>query len=64
MRTDQEAKRLAPGLARIAKEKDLFDAARERLTRSVDQAKANGATWEEIADTLGVTRQAAWDRFH
>ena len=30
----------------------------------VREAMAEGATWESIGDSVGVSRQAAWDRFH
>lgn len=31
---------------------------------AVRGARAAGASWTEIAQALGVTRQAAWDRWH
>src|SRR5437764_11636133 len=30
----------------------------------VQEAMADGATWETIGTSVGVSRQAAWDRFH
>jgi hypothetical protein len=30
----------------------------------VGEAIAAGATWETIGGTVGVSRQAAWERFH
>src|SRR5437762_9873306 len=30
----------------------------------VKEAVAGGATWETIGTSVGVSRQAAWDRFH
>jgi hypothetical protein len=30
----------------------------------VGEAAAAGATWEVIGGTVGVSRQAAWERFH
>ena len=30
----------------------------------VREAVADGATWEMIGGTFGVSRQAAWERFH
>jgi hypothetical protein len=30
----------------------------------VGEAVAAGATWEAIGATVGVSRQAAWERFH
>ena len=31
--------------------------------RAVSAARAQGRTWEEIADAVGRTRQAAWQRW-
>ncbi len=33
-------------------------------TRLAREAVATGATWEDIGSSVGVTRQAAWERFH
>lgn len=30
----------------------------------VGEAMAAGATWETVGGTVGVSRQAAWERFH
>ncbi len=30
----------------------------------VGEAVAGGATWEVVGGTIGVSRQAAWERFH
>ncbi|GAB3901264.1 hypothetical protein ACFQ1S_06895 [Kibdelosporangium lantanae] len=36
----------------------------ERLVAlEVELARQYGVTWDEIADTLGISRQAAWERF-
>ena len=32
--------------------------------RLVTEATASGATWETVGATIGVSRQAAWARFH
>jgi hypothetical protein len=32
--------------------------------RLVGEAVAAGSTWETIGSTVGVSRQAAWERFH
>lgn len=29
----------------------------------VEDLRARGATWEEVADVLGCSKQAAWERF-
>src|SRR2546425_13357061 len=33
-------------------------------SRLVGEATSAGATWETIGSTVGVSRQAAWERFH
>jgi len=33
-------------------------------SRLAAEAIASGHTWESIGQTLGMSRQAAWDRFH
>jgi hypothetical protein len=38
-------------------------AAVQSLHGAVDAARSAGATWTEIAGALGVSRQAAWERF-
>ncbi|GGM41753.1 hypothetical protein GCM10012275_10910 [Longimycelium tulufanense] len=41
-----------------------FMAAAERLLAlEVELARSFGVTWEDIADALGISRQAAWERF-
>jgi hypothetical protein len=37
---------------------------RVALQRMVDVLRKRGVSWERIGEALGVTRQAAWDRFH
>lgn len=39
------------------------EAAEQRLQNAVDQARKDGATWQQIADQLGTSRQAAHERF-
>jgi hypothetical protein len=39
-------------------------AALDKLTReSVQRARAAGHSWTEIGEALGVTKQAAWERY-
>ena len=33
-------------------------------TKLATEAAADGATWEAIGSSVGVSRQAAWERFH
>lgn len=35
----------------------------QSLTQWVRRARALGATWARIGETLGMTRQSAWERF-
>ena len=41
----------------------IFDSARSRLQEAVDTLRAREVSWAVIGDALGVSRQAAWDRF-
>ena len=40
------------------------DVAREHLQHRVDQLRASQVSWAQIGKALGVSRQAAWERFH
>lgn len=42
---------------------DTLRAAEQRLHRAVRAARSAGETWEVIGETLGITRQAAYQRF-
>jgi hypothetical protein len=35
----------------------------ENLTSWVSKARSLGATWSQIGEALGCSRQAAWERF-
>lgn len=37
--------------------------AERMLADAVDQARADGASWADVAAVLGVSRQTAWERF-
>jgi len=42
---------------------EISMAAERLLELEVELARKHGATWEDIAGVLGVSRQAAWERF-
>lgn len=50
-------------LERVARAAAAFDAARDTLHRAVHTALDQGASWSEIGGVLGVSRQAAFQRF-
>ena len=35
----------------------------QRVASCVEEARSSDATWEQIGQALGVTRQSAWQRF-
>ena len=41
----------------------LLDEAERELRTAVATARAAGASWADVAARLGVSRQAAWERF-
>ncbi len=46
--------------------KGLVNASRSiesKLTEAVQEARRQRFTWEEIGAALGISRQAAWERF-
>ena len=50
-------------LEMVAKASAAFEAARKALQRAVHVALDHGATWADIGGVLGVSRQAAFQRF-
>ncbi len=71
-RFEQLAEKLDPESARVMSTEDLrgiaaaAQAVREdeaRLREAVEAARAHGRSWNQIADALGVSRQAARQRF-
>lgn len=52
-----------PSLAAIDLAQHALDQAERGLRDAVRSAREAGRTWQEIADVLGVTRQAAFKRF-
>ncbi len=51
------------GLAAVQIASELSAASAVALRLSVDLARAAGRTWQELGDVLGVSRQAAFQRF-
>lgn len=52
-----------PGLEAVRIANELAATAAVALRLSVDSARAAGRTWQELGDVLGVSRQAAFQRF-
>ena len=50
-------------LAAVKTAQELSALAADALRLAVDLARAAGRTWQELGDVLGVTRQAAFQRF-
>ncbi|MCT2582625.1 DUF3887 domain-containing protein [Actinophytocola gossypii] len=47
----------------MARARDHARRAEEVLRRSVERARAAGHTWQEVGEALGISRQAAFQRF-
>jgi hypothetical protein len=43
---------------------DIILSAGVLRTKAIREARGQGATWDEIGQALGITRQAAWEKFH
>jgi hypothetical protein len=52
------------GLKNLAETTRQARIADQRVEQFVKISRGHGATWEQIASVLGVTRQAAWSRYH
>lgn len=50
-------------LRAVARAADVVSADEARLTEAVEIARAHGRSWTRIATALGVSRQAARQRF-
>ena len=50
-------------LSMVAAASAALDVAREALHQAVHEALDGGATWSEVGEVLGVSRQAAFQRF-
>ena len=53
----------ATHMRRIIAAKESIDAGESELRAAVDAARAAGDTWAAIGVALGITRQAAFQRF-
>ena len=51
-------------LEAIQRAADAVESARHQLRQAVRNARKRGRSWEEIGADLGISRQAAWERFH
>jgi hypothetical protein len=63
---EQHGRPLLAALEKTGRLPELADAAAaasEALREGVRAARGQSATWEEIGRALGVTKQAAWERF-
>ena len=47
----------------VAKAVGKLEAAKIHLRQQVRKAIHEGASWAEVGEALGVSRQAAWERF-
>jgi hypothetical protein len=50
-------------LATLPASSSSVDASSATLHEHVDELRQRGVSWERIATALGVSRQAAWERF-
>jgi len=57
---EQSDEALLELLPRVAAARALVD---EALAEWIGRARRQGISWERIGGVLGMTRQAAWDRF-
>jgi ATP-dependent protease Clp ATPase subunit len=50
-------------LAEVRRSKTAFDQLNESLRPTVQTLRGRGVSWARIGEALGVSRQAAWERF-
>lgn len=55
---------MSADLEAITHAADAVDSARSQLRLAVQNAHERGRSWEEIGDVFGISKQAAWERFH
>lgn len=51
------------GITRLRNLQSLLGHVASLIDEAVGVARADGRTWEEIGDALGISKQAAWERF-
>lgn len=54
---------MSDSLAQLGHAQAALEQAERELGAAVGAARAQGATWQQVADVLGVSRQAAFKRF-
>jgi hypothetical protein len=59
----EQAESLDIVLAHLPKVAEARSQVEQTLQGWVSRARALGATWAQIGDALGMTRQSAWERF-
>ncbi len=47
----------------VSKTRNVIGQLEQQLDRAVAAARAHGATWDTLADALGVARQSAWRKY-
>lgn len=52
-----------PTLRAVAEYRDQAQRVDQKLRSLVAQARAEGASWEQVGHALGITKQAAQQRF-
>ena len=50
-------------LALIKAQETTHEQVAEKLQRSIDTLRKREVSWQAIGDALGISRQAAWERF-
>ena len=55
--------RLKGGVDTVQGLRMIAQTAESAQRQAVAQARAEGATWEQVARALGMSRQGAWERF-
>jgi ClpX C4-type zinc finger len=50
-------------LAALKPAETSLDAVRSVLQAQIDALRTRGVSWSQIGDALGISRQAAWERF-